>query len=76
MDCDDVADLTDPATSAGLGVDPADLAGVWEDDASGRRVPQSWALAKRLIASGTAAIIVPCRATRRPYTNRLKVRRF
>lgn len=59
VDCEDVADLTDPATRAGIGVDPAALACPWEDQASRGLEPSSWALARRLMASGAAAIIVP-----------------
>ena len=67
VDCDDVADLSDPATCADLGVDPAALACLlacplacpWEDHASRGLEPASWAPARRLMASGTAAIIVP-----------------
>ena len=59
VDCADVADLTDPATCAGLRVDPADLACPWEDDASQGRDPASWRLTRRLFAAGTAGIVVP-----------------
>ena len=59
VDCDGVADLTEPATCAALNVSEADLAGPWEDLAARGLEPPSWALARRLIAAGTAAIIVP-----------------
>lgn len=59
VDCADVADLTDPAQCAALGVAPGDLACAWEDLASRRLTPPSWALAGRLAAAGVAAIIVP-----------------
>ena len=59
VDCDDVADLGDDAGRALQDVDLADLACTWEDMASRGRTPPSWDLARRLSASGTAAVIVP-----------------
>jgi RES domain-containing protein len=59
VDCDDVADLTDPASRTALRVDPATLACPWEDLASRGATPPSWDLARRLQAQGVAAIIVP-----------------
>jgi RES domain-containing protein len=59
VDCEDVADLTDPATVAKLGVSISDLSCPWEDLASRKLMPPSWELARDLIARGTAAIIVP-----------------
>ncbi len=59
VDCDDVADLTEPAGRAGLGVGPSDMGGNWEDMASRGLVPPSWVLARRLFATGLAAVIVP-----------------
>ncbi len=59
VDCADVADLTDPASRAALGVLPATLACPWEDLAARRQTPPSWDLARRLQAEGIAAIIVP-----------------
>jgi RES domain-containing protein len=49
----------DPRIHANLAVDPADLACAWDDLALRRTEPPSWALARRLTAAGTAAIIVP-----------------
>jgi RES domain-containing protein len=59
VDCEDVADLTDAATGESLAVDPLVLACPWEDLASRGIVPPSWTLARRLIAEGIAAIVVP-----------------
>jgi RES domain-containing protein len=59
VDCADVADLTDPAARATLGVAAATLACAWEDLASRRQPVPSWELARRLQAEGIAAIIVP-----------------
>jgi RES domain-containing protein len=59
VDCDDVADLTHPATCTGLGVSGNDLACAWEDLASRGIDPPSWQIARRLYDDGTAAIIVP-----------------
>ncbi len=59
VDCADVADLTDPAVVASLGVTREMLACPWEDLASRRQTPPSWDLARRLQAAGIAAIMVP-----------------
>ncbi|TCZ55241.1 RES family NAD+ phosphorylase [Roseicella aquatilis] len=59
VDCEDVLDLRDAAVLAAQGIARGDLACPWEDLADrGEPVP-SWALADRLRAAGTAAIIVP-----------------
>lgn len=62
VDCEDVADLLDPAEQAALGVDPKDLAVAWEDLVSRRITPPSWMVADRLRDAGTAAIIVASHA--------------
>ncbi|WP_428374781.1 RES family NAD+ phosphorylase [Lichenicoccus sp.] len=59
VDCDDVLDLTDPATRSAHGVGGADLAGPCKDLSTRGEVPPSWVLADRLIAQGCAGIIVP-----------------
>ena len=59
VDCDDVLDLTDPATRSAHGIDPVDLACPWKDLSTRSQVPPSWTLADRLIASGCSGIIVP-----------------
>ncbi len=59
VDCEDTADLTDPDICKTLAIDPAMLACPWEDLWSRGETPPSWELARRLIASGIAAIIVP-----------------
>jgi RES domain-containing protein len=59
VDCDDVLDLTDPATLAREAVAEGELRCAWQRLAvAGEPVP-SWRLAQRLIAQGIAAIIVP-----------------
>ena len=57
VDCEDVADLTDPALRAELGC-------AWEDLASRRLPVPSWAVAQRLIGEGIAGAIVPSFAAR------------
>ncbi|SOD99859.1 RES family NAD+ phosphorylase [Caenispirillum bisanense] len=57
--CDDVLDLTDAATPAAAGVDPADLSCSWEDLARRGVEPPSWRLARRLLGDGVAAVVVP-----------------
>ena len=59
VDCQDIVDLSDPSERRRLGVADSDLACAWEDLASRGQVPPSWALARRLIASGVAGIIAP-----------------
>ena len=59
VDCENIADLTVPATRTSLGVDHATLGCSWEDMASRGLVPPSWELAGRLRAAGFAGILVP-----------------
>jgi RES domain-containing protein len=59
VDCDGVADLTDPRTRSALEVNPADLACAWEDLALRGIEPPSWVLARRLMSAETAGIVVP-----------------
>ncbi len=59
VDCDDVADLTDPATRTGPGVEASDMACPWKDLATTGVTPPSWTLARRLFATGLAAIVAP-----------------
>ena len=59
VDCDDMLDLTDPATMAANGVEPADLTCSWKDLSTRGKLPPSWAMARRLAAAGTAGIVVP-----------------
>jgi RES domain-containing protein len=59
VDCDDVADLTQAATCAGLGVSGNDLGCAWEDLVSRGIDPPSWQITRRLYNDGTVAIIVP-----------------
>lgn len=59
VDCKDIADLTDPATVAALGIDRSDLACSWEDLADRGTTPPSWAIADRLMSGGHAGVVVP-----------------
>lgn len=59
IDCEDIADLTNPETLAGLGSTLSALSCAWEDIASRGKIPPSWALAKQLIAQDISAVIVP-----------------
>ena len=58
VDCEDLADLTDPAARASLGILEAELqcgwAGLWDQGV----VPPTWLLADRLMAAGHAGILV------------------
>lgn len=59
VDCENVADLTDPATLTALSLAAEDLACPWEDLADRGKIPPSWEIANRLKATGHAGIIVP-----------------
>jgi RES domain-containing protein len=68
VDCEDVLDLTDAATLAAHGINPADprvkrpgagLACSWKDLATRGIKPPSWEITQRLVAAGTAGAIVP-----------------
>lgn len=59
VNCENVLDLSDPATRQALNIELTDMACGWEDLASRSRTPPSWTLADRLIALGTSAIITP-----------------
>jgi RES domain-containing protein len=59
VDCADLADLRVDGGRRDLGVAFSDLSCPWESDMRERREPASWQLARRLIASGIAGILVP-----------------
>ncbi len=59
VDCENILDLTDPATRIAHSVSLDDLSCPWKDLATRKLDPPSWALTRRLIAGGTAGIIVP-----------------
>ncbi len=63
VDCDDVLDLTDPATLAAHGITPQDLACHWKDLETRGLKPPTWLLADRLTKVGIAAVIVPSYAS-------------
>jgi RES domain-containing protein len=58
VDCEDILDLTDPATRAAYGITPADLSCAWLDLATRATKPPSWMVAARLIDAGIAGIVV------------------
>ena len=59
VDCADIVDLGGEAACAAAGVDAADMSCAWLAVASQRKEPPSWAIARRLIAAGSAGILVP-----------------
>lgn len=63
VDCDDVLDLTDDATRLANAVTVSDLNCAWRNFLLVGSTPPSWAMAKRLIASGIAGIVVPSYVT-------------
>lgn len=59
VDCEDVLDLTDATTLTAYGITPADLACPWKDLSTRGIKPPSWEITERLVAAGSAGIIVP-----------------
>jgi len=60
VDCTDIDDLTDASTRAALEISKADMACNWGEEAlTLGKTPASWVIAMRLIAGGSAGIIVP-----------------
>ena len=58
VDCEDVADMTNPGLCLELGVKAMDLACGWAGMVDRGLVPPSWLLADRLLANGFAGILV------------------
>ena len=58
VDCEDLADLTDPVMRSQLGVELADLVCAWEYLLDLGHVPPSWLVADRLLAAGYAGLQV------------------
>jgi len=66
VDCEDIADLTDPAVRGQLGIGMDDLGCPWAGMVDRRLLPPSWSLSDRLLLAGHAGILVPsfaCGAT-------------
>lgn len=59
LDCEPIADLTDPAVLATSGIVDADLACPWEYLVTRGMEPPSWLLADALLAAGFHGAIVP-----------------
>ncbi len=57
--CEDLLDLTDAATLAANGIDAADLACPWKHYSTSGIKPPSWEITERLLAAGTAGVLVP-----------------
>jgi len=64
VDCVDIADLTTPEGRAAHGAPLDALNAPWRTLAEGRGVPPTWALHRRLLATGCAGLIVPSFAAR------------
>jgi len=58
VDCEDIADLTDPEVLGSLGIQLADLRCGWAGFLDRRQAPPSWLVADRLVAAGYAGIKV------------------
>ena len=59
VDCDGLADLTDPKILQGLGATAADLACAWKHLSEGGRSVPSWVLVERLRSEGASGVVVP-----------------
>lgn len=59
IDAEEIIDLRTEANRKSEGISLADLACAWALDRANGREPASWAVAKRLIATGAAGILVP-----------------
>jgi RES domain-containing protein len=59
VNCEDVLDLTDAATLSAHGINSADLACPWKDLSTRGIRPPSWEITDRLVAAGTAGVVVP-----------------
>lgn len=59
VDVDDVVDLKDQDGRQAHGVALVALSCAWADDVANGRYPASWSLADRLIAQGSAGVLVP-----------------
>ncbi len=59
VDVEDVVDLRNDAGRKANGVTVTELRCAWFDDLANRRKPASWHIAERLIAKGSAGILVP-----------------
>jgi RES domain-containing protein len=71
VDVDDVVDLKDDDGREANGVALAALSCAWADDVTDGRYPASWSIADRLIAQGSAGVLVPsfARGARPDMTN-------
>ena len=59
VDCEDIADLRTEAGRTGHGIEWADLACAWFSFISDGKEPPSWAVARQLIATRHAGMLVP-----------------
>ena len=59
VDCEDIADLCEPAAREALGIAYADLACPWEYLADSGQEPPSWAMSDACITRGLAGAVVP-----------------
>jgi RES domain-containing protein len=56
-----IVDLRDTASLAAMGIDPADAAGPWQEEARTGGTPQSWTVRDRLVEAGANGLIDPSR---------------
>jgi RES domain-containing protein len=59
VDCEDILDLTAAGALAARGIAPADLACPWKDLSTRGLKPPFWTITERLVAAGTAGVVVP-----------------
>ncbi|PHJ55963.1 hypothetical protein VF03_38000 [Nostoc linckia z2] len=63
VDCSDILDLTTEAGRTAAGTDLPTLGCAWMLERAEGRTPPTWTLAQRLIAAGSAGVVVPSFAT-------------
>jgi RES domain-containing protein len=59
VDCEDIADLTNPNIRLTLGISESDLSCAWEYELILGKIPPSWIVSDNLRASGFSGVLVP-----------------
>ena len=59
IDCEPIVDARSETSRREAGIDLADMASPWFEDASQGREPGSWALSGRLMTAGAAGLLTP-----------------
>ena len=56
-----IFDLRETASLAAMGIDAADAAGSWQEEARAGETPRSWTVRDRLVKAGANGVIDPSR---------------